>query len=358
VSESGFPGYAVSAPTQGTGKTTLLELIWRAVFGRPIPVQAWPGVEEEVAKVILAILLEGHPGILWDNLPDNRPFDSATIAKTMTSEMLSGRVLGETRTATALSGAVQLFTGNNVTPAGDLATRILPIVLDARLERPDARQFTRPAWADWVDIHRAEVLHHLLTILVGGITARTSVPTPSRFPAWDRLVRGPLLWAGGLDPAELFERNLQADPIRNNHQELVAALYGVYGEGTFLARHVTCDHTDPHHLYDNKGRRVWDVLRDIAGGRPISNRSLGIHLARAAGKQLGRYRLVRSRVDRDGAQWWRIECSSSVEFPMREWRRVNQSLLHKFPEIQKLYAPCPPPLPHSHLVPLTSSEAA
>jgi hypothetical protein len=65
------------------------------------------------------------------------------------------------------------------------------------------------------------------------------------------------------------------------------------------------------------------VLNDIGRGRPPTNQLVGTNLARAAGKQLGHYRLVQARKDRDGAQWWRIEYTAPASPAFRTWPAVT-----------------------------------
>ena len=211
----------------------VIGFIGLGIMGRPM------------AKHLLALILEGQSGVCFDNLPEGTTFESNTVAKAMTSELFRGRILGETRTGVGVAGALMMFTGNNILPGGDFASRVLPIYLDARDENPDRRRFGRPRLADWCAENRAEVIRHLATILVGGLRSGATLTSglgyeydETRFKEWDRLVRVPLIWAGGSDPAVLFERNKVVDSKLDDAAEFLEALFSVYGEREFLMQDV------------------------------------------------------------------------------------------------------------------------
>ena len=167
IGSEGVPMFATSAPVQGTGKTALIRLMSHLVHGTSVPVTSWPTNDEEMGKHLLAILMEGLPIVLFDNLPEGGRIESDELAKACTAEKYRRRILGENREGEAPTNVVWCFTGNNIQPVGDFNTRTLSIYLDANCENPDRRPFSRDDIEAWCLDHRAEFLYHALIILAG-----------------------------------------------------------------------------------------------------------------------------------------------------------------------------------------------
>src|SRR4051812_2914689 len=129
------PAFFITAGQRGGGKTTTLHLISTAVLGTRAAAAAWSSSEEERRKALFAYLGAGLPLLVWDNVPLGAAVGCPSIEKALTAETYSDRVLGESRTLNVPAYTVQVFTGNNVTARGDLASR----ALNARLtvDRPD-----------------------------------------------------------------------------------------------------------------------------------------------------------------------------------------------------------------------------
>jgi hypothetical protein len=91
------------------------------------------------------------------------------------------------RTAAA---TVHIFTGNNVGPKGDLASRSLQVCLDVDRVDPENRNFRHPDPIGWTSTSRAEILGALYTILLGNpaLDLPRSSAMKTRFKMWYRLV--------------------------------------------------------------------------------------------------------------------------------------------------------------------------
>ena len=91
--------------------------------------------------------------------------------------------------ATAAS-TIHFFTGNNIGPRGDLASRSLGIRLDLDRYDPENRAFQHPDPVGWTDAMRAEILRAFYTILLGNPTLKLprNAPMKTRFKMWWRLV--------------------------------------------------------------------------------------------------------------------------------------------------------------------------
>ena len=88
------------------------------------------------------------------------------------------------------AATIHFFTGNNIGPKGDLASRSLEIRLSVDRHDPENRDFKHPDPIDWTDANRAKILGALYTILLGNPTLKKSrnAPMKTRFKMWWRLV--------------------------------------------------------------------------------------------------------------------------------------------------------------------------
>jgi hypothetical protein len=82
------------------------------------------------------------------------------------------------------------FTGNNVAPKGDLASRSLQVRLDVDRVDPENRDFRHPDPTGWTIAHRNEILGALYTILLGNpaLDLPRDATFRTRFKMWHRLV--------------------------------------------------------------------------------------------------------------------------------------------------------------------------
>ena len=70
--------------------------------------------------------------------------EPSAVERASTSEIYCDRVLGVTESATAPAYTVQAFTGNNISPKGDLASRSLIVSLAVDRPDPENRPFAHP----------------------------------------------------------------------------------------------------------------------------------------------------------------------------------------------------------------------
>jgi len=119
------PAYFVTAGQRGGGKTTAVHMISVAVLGHRAAAVAWSTSEEERRKALFAFLGAGLPLIAWDNIARGAAIGCPSIEKALTAVTYIDRVLGETDHRTVPASTVMAFTGNNISPRGDLASRSL-----------------------------------------------------------------------------------------------------------------------------------------------------------------------------------------------------------------------------------------
>jgi len=184
------PAFFVVAGQRGGGKTTTLNMISLAVLGHLAAAAAWSPSEEERRKALFSYLREGVALVAWDNLPRGAAISCPSIEKALTAETYSDRILGESETGKAPAFTVQIFTGNNITARGDLASRSLPLRLAVDRPDPENRSFVHPDPIAWTERHRGRILQSLYTVLLGNprlCDPRAEQP-PTRFKTWWHLV--------------------------------------------------------------------------------------------------------------------------------------------------------------------------
>ncbi len=214
----------IDGSNRAAGKTALAQLMQISLTGRGIPAMSLPETEEEIEKRVFTASMEGRSIILWDNVRQGRVIESDSIAACATSTSgLTGRVLGESRSATGSGRMMMILTGVGVKTTGDFNSRSLTVRLEPKTENPENRRYSRDIKA-WAQENRQRVIRALLTLVSGFARAEVDVlqcvdefgisehVKPTRFKEWDETVRFPIIWAGGADIASVFAANKEEDP--------------------------------------------------------------------------------------------------------------------------------------------------
>lgn len=188
------PLHLVEAPTPGSGKSLLANLLSVMATGYVANARTLPKSEDDMRKGITAELLTGRPLVLFDNADTTRgPLDSPAIAAVLTTGWWTDRVLGRSEITTLPNRAVWLLTGNNVSLSMELARRSVRIRIDPGVDRPWQRAgFRHPHLIGWATEHRAELVHAALTLVANWI-ARGSRPgnqSLGSFEAWAGVMGG------------------------------------------------------------------------------------------------------------------------------------------------------------------------
>jgi hypothetical protein len=151
---------------------------------------AWSTNEEERRKALLSYFLCGVSYILWDNIPRGSQISCPHIEKSCTAAYYSDRRLGVSEMVATAASTIHFFTGNNVGPCGDLASRSLQIRLAVDRPDPENRAFKHPDPIGWTESHRAKILRALYTVLLGNPMLRSppEAEAKTRFKVWWRLI--------------------------------------------------------------------------------------------------------------------------------------------------------------------------
>ena len=304
------PMFHVLAHAIGSGKSYLCELITAFATPRRGTPTAFPADDEECRKLLLAELLRAPAVVEFDNLTGDLVAHKS-LCTALTSEFMSGRILGVSKTATVNTRALFLSSGNNVGPVHDMIRRCITIHLDPGCETPATRSFTRPDLVREVLHERGRYVSAALTIVRAWIVAgkpKTGCKSLASYGDWSDFCRQPLLWLGCADPAvSVFEAMLD-DPDRETLGRLLAAWFYVFGKTPAMVR----DAIKQTFLFNDTNAELREVLHDIADERgEINRRKLGWWIRRHAGRIVNGKRFIRASGNRS-AEAWQIEVVESV----------------------------------------------
>src|SRR5216684_2176200 len=135
------PAWFVTAGRRGSGKTTTLQMIIEAIIGCRAAASPWSPNEEERRKALLSYFMYGMAYILWDNITRGAQISCPHIEKSCTTGLYADRKLGVSEMIMTAASTIHCFTGNNIRPRGDLASRSLQVRLDVDRIDPENRNF-------------------------------------------------------------------------------------------------------------------------------------------------------------------------------------------------------------------------
>ena len=190
------PAFFIVAGQRGGGKTTLASMITMAAMGRSPAAAAWASNEDERRKALLSYLRTGAASIVWDNIQRGTVIKCPHIERALTSPEYTDRVLGVSEQLTVPSLTVMLFTGNNIAPAGDMASRSLVCSIDVTRPDPENRSFLHPDPIGWTSANRARLMRAFYTLLLWNPYLRLPVADriepKTRFKTWWASIGAPI----------------------------------------------------------------------------------------------------------------------------------------------------------------------
>ncbi|MEC9013143.1 MAG: hypothetical protein VYA78_01070 [Chloroflexota bacterium] len=202
--EGAIPGFAISAPVVGTGKTLLAKAT--ALISLAYEPSVVPEVENE-AEQRKQIVQTAPIYVLIDNI--KKPLSSSSLAAVPTAKHWQDRKLGGSTMLSLKSEAIWVFIGNNLQADPDLSRRLVMVELDTEVERPWERQdFKHTDLMGWVKANRRQLVQSCLTLLTNWVQRGRpagSVQLGS-YESWSTVMSG-ILEAAGI---EGFMANRQA----------------------------------------------------------------------------------------------------------------------------------------------------
>jgi hypothetical protein len=229
--------YLISAGLRGGGKTTLCHMLVMAIFGRMASAASWSPSQEERRKALFSHFRQGVAALVWDNIANGADISCPEVEKALTSPTIQDRILGVSEGAVVPTNTIQIFVGNNIKFAGDMASRGAEIRLTTDDPNPEDRAVKHADPIGWTYDHRAEILKHLYTILIYGCRNRPVGQIPkTRFRSWWSLVGWPVEKAAELigvtlDFPAIFKATEAQDSKAAGIISALTLLKGEFGAG-------------------------------------------------------------------------------------------------------------------------------
>jgi hypothetical protein len=198
---------------------------------------------------------------------------------------------------------------------GDTCRRILPARLDARLEKPYAREFAFCP-LESVLSRRFELVPAALTLVRAWITQgrpRHGKGRTASFEAWDDLVRQTVCWVATWDrrfsdPLTATERAFELDPETAKLAALLSAWNSQIGtRPTTTARLIDVAMLDANAPNENPRTALLDAITEIAGdngnAKNINRRILGRWVERHVARRHRGIRVERGKLSSGSPTW-------------------------------------------------------
>ncbi|MCJ2080730.1 hypothetical protein [Methylobacterium sp. J-090] len=306
------PLCAIRAHSPGTGKSYLVDLASVVATGRRCPVIAAGKTEEETEKRLGALLRDAVPVVSIDNV--NGELGGDMLCQMTERPLVRVRILGKSEAPELECRSAVFATGNNLTLLGDMTRRAILCTLDARVERPELREFAFDPVARVLE-DRGRYVAAIITI----IRAYRSCGSPNvcgpigSYEEWSSMVRAPLIWLGHVDPIRSMETAREEDPELSAIRELFghwrAHLAGSKGFTTNAIIRVACEKRAgvqfDYGTQDFVAPEFRDLLLRQAGdGGAVNSRKLGKWLARVSGRIVDDFRLVVKIDGSNGNRFW------------------------------------------------------
>jgi hypothetical protein len=216
------PLFGFTAPMARTGKSLLVDVISILPTGRAMPVKSQGKNEEEFEKRLGGSLLAAD---LCISIDCSRPLSGDMLCQALTQDEVDVRLLGHSLNIKTATIATIFANGNNLVIEGDLTGRSLLCSLDAKVERPELRNFNVDV-VETAHARRGELVVCALTVLRAWQVARkngerVNIDPFGGFEDWSRRVREALIWLDEADPYDTVDKARGNDPAR---EALVAVL--------------------------------------------------------------------------------------------------------------------------------------
>ena len=295
------PAFHVRAPTMGSGKTYLCELI--GAFAGPglNNKVSYPTSSEEATKVFLSLLLTAPAVIEFDDM-DTDWAPHSVIKSALTAEQITARILGASKMATVSTRTLFLGSGNNVGPIRDLLRRVITIHLDPRCETPATIDYDSQPLKK-VRQDRGKYVSAALTLIQAWQNAgapKADVSSIATFNgAWSEYCRHPLIWLGLPDPATALLEQLNHSPDSDDLGNLMKEWHAAFGNVPTTVRKSKEIAAGNSILMD---AMLEFPIVDFRG--ELSPTKLGQLLGKNANRIVGGYQLQPAKAD--GRKGWRV----------------------------------------------------
>jgi putative DNA primase/helicase len=235
------PLHGSSAPMSGSGKSYLWDLVAAIATGDMMAIISVGSTSEEMEKRIDAQVIEGAS--LWSMDNVSVPLGGDGLCLAIERWMYKPRILGKSEMKERRNIWTMFATGNNLRFKDDVTRRVIRAELDAKMERPELRDFKDKPLERILE-NRGLYLWAALTV----VRAYQVAGRPGRlgwigdtFGAWSDNVRSALVWLGYDDPVLSIEAVRETDPTRLARRALFQAMFNAYGEQEMVAADIIED---------------------------------------------------------------------------------------------------------------------
>lgn len=230
--EGPTPLHLIEAPSVGSGKGLLANVVAIVATGASCESRTLPEDDDEIRKMITAELLKARPIVLLDNADDRKKLHSPSLASVLTAVRWTDRLLGESKMASLPNQGLWMMTANNPHLDLELTRRCIRVRIDPRLDRPWKRtEFRHPDLVRWVKANRGPLVHAILTLVLGWIATGRPIDQKrlGSFEGWSELVGG-VLGVAGIHGflANLDQLYDQADQDGQKWREFTAAWWEAF----------------------------------------------------------------------------------------------------------------------------------
>ena len=300
------PLFAFNAPTAGTGKSLLVDVICGIATGKPAAVMSQAKDEAELEKRLHSAALRGDDLIAIDNC--EAPLKGDTLCQILTQPEISIRPLGASRLINIEKQVVVMATGNNLEIQADLVRRTLLCTLDANCERPETRQFAENPFEKALEC-RDELVGHCLNIIrtFQKAGAPKQANTLGSFETFSSRIRDALIWLGSPDPVASQNVLRTNDRSLEAQSRLIAWLWNNFEGTPFRVREVA------EILRNSSNGDAEDAMADagVVRNGAFDNARMGRLLRKLEGKIISGLRLEREGTAQN-ATCWRISNTQAI----------------------------------------------
>lgn len=189
------PLFTIVKPSPGVGGTLLAETAQRLFDGHASATTPNTRNEEEMQKHMVAAAMSDDSFLFFDNVTE---FNSETLKRSTTAEMIGGRVLGLSKTISRPNHFLWQLTGINPRLGPEMARRAVFINLNSRVEDNSARNYRHDDFKGWLGENRSRIIGAILTLIrawwVKG--AKPGKAKLASFESWSGVIGGILETVG------------------------------------------------------------------------------------------------------------------------------------------------------------------
>jgi len=187
------PMYAFDGPSEGIGKTLLMQIDFYPALGT-VPLSTLPGTEDEIDKRLLSKLFAAAEIVAYDNVRIGRIVNSEVLSGAILNPKFESRILHKNKMGDLLIRNAWAITGINLEFGGEMARRVVRVRLRAEEEHSWLIHYQITDIMNWVRSHRGEIVWAILTIvqhwIALGRPERKSTVAFGRFEDYSRVIGG------------------------------------------------------------------------------------------------------------------------------------------------------------------------